>query len=120
MILTGSDLTVVIGYTRKDHQKLTENGYELQVDQINNRKNWKMYHYDIWIWFADDHWCIGEGKDKGTETCIFKAPSSNGQWPTDLLGQWMFLDSDYQEWIKAGNDINVLFSYDLPYNRDNI
>ena len=101
------------------HEELTRTCYRLQYDQTYQCYNWK-YHYDYAIWFANDHWCIGDDKDKGTEICSIKAAGSSEQLPPDLNGQWMYWNPDSKEWIRAGNDIRVKFAFELPYNQHSI
>ena len=91
----------------------------MQNDQINQCKYWQDHHNNA-IWFANEHWCIGDVIDKGTESCFIKAPGSCDQSPTDMNGHWLYWNPDSKEWIKAGNDIIVNFYEDLPYNQDSI
>ena len=122
MVLGSGRLQVVIAEespAKKYHEKLTKI-YYLEDDQINQGKYWADFNDYFAIWFANEHWCVGDNKDKGTETCSVKAPGSSGQLPTDLNSQWLYLNPDSKEWIQAGNDIAVKFYYDLPYNKDSI
>ena len=100
------------------HEKLTGCSYFwLQYDQINEYKYWRNYR-DFGIWFANNHWRIGDLEDKGTEACFIKAPGSSDQLPTDLEGQWMYKNQYTQEWIKAGNDIFVQFRNELRFDKN--
>ena len=122
MVLGSMWLKVVISEespAKKYHAKFDEYSYYLQADQINQYKYWST-GTKFAIWFANDHWCIGDDKDKGTETCSIKAPGSSDQLPTDLEGQWLYWNPDSKEWIKAGNDITVTFRWKLPFNQDSI
>ena len=89
----------------------------LQYDQINEYKYWRNYR-DFGIWFANNHWRIGDLEDKGNEKCFIKAPGTSNQLPTDLEGQWIYKNQYTQEWIKAGNDIFVQFRNELRFDKN--
>ena len=90
--------------------------YDMLDEQVNRCKYWRWNH--IGIWFACNHWRIGDVKDKGTEKCDIKAPGSSDQLPIELQGKWLYWNPDSKEWIKAGNDIIVKFSKELEYSKN--
>ena len=121
MVSGSAELKVVISEespAKKYHEKLTKLEYYLRDVQINQCKYWR--HNPYAVWFANEHWCIGDDKDKGTEICSIKAAGSSEQLPPDLNGQWMYWNPDSKEWIRAGNDIRVKFAFELPYNQHSI
>ena len=122
MLLGSGSLQVNISedsLAKKYHEKVSNHSYWLENEQMNHCKCWTNDD-DFTIWFANDRWCIGDNKGKGTETCSIKAQGSSDQLPTDLDGQWLYWNPDSKEWIQAGNDIIVKFAEDLPYNKDSI
>ena len=90
----------------------------MEDDQINQCKYWSICDYAIW--FANNHWRIGDLKAKGSEACLIKAQGSSDLLPTELEGQWLYWNPDSKDWMKAGHDLMVKFAKDLPYNKDSI
>ena len=116
MISGSGKLEVVISEDSpivKYYEKLNGHRYFwLQDYQINHCKYWRN-HPDFGIWFANNHWRIGDLEDKGTESCLIKAPGLSE-------GQWLYWNPDTQEWIKTGNDVIVEFRNQLRYNKNGI
>ena len=87
--------------------------YYLQDDLINHSKCWKDWRIQTRaIWFSNNHWRIGYTESIGSDDCVMKAKGSSDQLPTELKGQWYYLDPDSKDWIEAGNDISLKF--DIP------